>query len=135
MSLTGNKDTDMELLLNTPDADLVKFCVLSAQTRQICNNESFWFRRLVKYFDLNSTKIEYFRKHYTMTFKELYRNLKLGSNAQLMLRWIEALPGYRNAGINFNDMFILLSDLEPEIAPLTMNEYGILFANLQPINN
>ena len=47
MSLTGNKDTDMLILLQLEDHELGPVCQVNSYVRKICNDENFWYRRIV----------------------------------------------------------------------------------------
>ena len=42
--LIGNKDTDIIILLNLPDEDIVKVCQVNKYAKSICDDQSFWYR-------------------------------------------------------------------------------------------
>ena len=48
--LTGNKDTNLLVLSNLNDRDLLNFCSVNSSANQLCRNESFWRNRFIQNF-------------------------------------------------------------------------------------
>jgi hypothetical protein len=46
--LTGNKDLDMEIILNLRDDEIEPVCNVNKYVKDICESEIFWYRRIVK---------------------------------------------------------------------------------------
>lgn len=66
---TGNKDTDLQVLLELPDEALVDMCTVSREFKQWCSNEYFWELRSKMYLPVN-TKLP------QETWKSYYKLMK-----------------------------------------------------------
>ena len=47
MVLTGNRDVDMEIILQLEDRELPAVCAVNKYVNQICESDAFWYRRLL----------------------------------------------------------------------------------------
>ena len=47
MSLTGNRDADIEILLQRADSELPAVCSVNKYVNSICQTDAFWYRRLI----------------------------------------------------------------------------------------
>ena len=47
MVLTGNRDVDMEIILQLEDRELPAVCAVNKYVNQICESDAFWYRRLI----------------------------------------------------------------------------------------
>lgn len=47
MVLTGNRDVDMEIILQLEDRELPPVCAVNKYVNQICESDTFWYRRLI----------------------------------------------------------------------------------------
>jgi hypothetical protein len=45
---SGIKDVDLLILMILEDADLFKICLLNKYFNSLCNDEYFWYNRIVK---------------------------------------------------------------------------------------
>jgi hypothetical protein len=61
MSLTGNKDLDIELLLRLGDSDLINFYCVNKYFNKICESDTFWYKRLIN--KINVVKVDNFSKY------------------------------------------------------------------------
>ena len=48
--LTGNKNTDYEMLYNLDDYNLGNMCQVNQYTRELCGNDVFWMNRTLRRF-------------------------------------------------------------------------------------
>ena len=48
--LTGNKNTDYEVLYNLDDYNLGDMCQVNQYTRELCANDVFWMNRTLRRF-------------------------------------------------------------------------------------
>lgn len=69
--LTGIKDVDLNILQELEDSDFPEVCRVNQYINQLCNEESFWLRRLLNNSPLNA---EYWRKvKGNFKWKEIYQ--------------------------------------------------------------
>jgi hypothetical protein len=47
MGLTGNRDVDMEIILQLEDRELPAVCSVNKYVNEICSSDAFWYRRLI----------------------------------------------------------------------------------------
>ena len=59
--LTGIKDVDYKILNELDDKDLVKYCQTNKEANKICNDQTFWMRRVLK--KISYIDIEILRKY------------------------------------------------------------------------
>lgn len=57
--ITGNRDTDEIILLNLEDKDLVSMCQVNNYLKDICANEAFWIKKIIKLVEFSKNKIGY----------------------------------------------------------------------------
>jgi hypothetical protein len=62
--LTGNKDLDMEIILNLRDDEIEPVCNVNKYVKDICESEIFWYRRIAK-------RLEYAKNENFKLYKEL----------------------------------------------------------------
>ena len=55
--LTGNKNLDFTILNKLEDKDLVKVCQTNSQANELCNDQTFWFNRILNRFPYLSLDI------------------------------------------------------------------------------
>ena len=118
-TLTGHKDTDMLVLSQLDDRDLMNFCLSGTHARRICDDEVFWRNRTFqKYGQVN--------KPANKTWKEYYLNKVLLQGQQLD----QAL--YDAARLNNVQEVMRLIDMGAEL------QYGLdgaLFGNNEEMVN
>ena len=61
MSLSGNKDVDMEIILKLDDSELPRVCSVNKYVNKICESDAFWYRRLIN--KINLVKKDNFSKY------------------------------------------------------------------------
>jgi hypothetical protein len=72
MSLTGNKETDMLILLDLEDEDLKSFCSVNKQANKICQDPIFWMNKLIRKFSIAPEKVNRLKKYLNLSTKDLY---------------------------------------------------------------
>lgn len=84
MALTGNKQTDLEVMYRLDDRSLLTYCMVNRYAHNLCNNETFWRNRFVQRF--GKTASEYKREdrtwkmHYLMVISNLNELLEEDSD-------------------------------------------------------
>jgi hypothetical protein len=78
-TLTGDKNTDYEVLYNLNDYDLGNMCKVNQYTRDLCKNDTFWMNRVMKRFipifgNLEEIK-EYKEKYNFQSWRNYYIDL------------------------------------------------------------
>ena len=64
--LTGNRNTDMEIMQQLEDNDLVNLCQTNRYSRNLCQNEIFWMNRVLRKFpDLDLEIAKQYKKNRT----------------------------------------------------------------------
>lgn len=74
--LSGNKNTDLMILSELNDRDLLNTCLIKNKyINGLCNNDTFWRNRFVKYFTLKSSKYKpknrTWKNHYLRVISDL----------------------------------------------------------------
>src|SRR5579883_2904549 len=89
--LTGNRDTDYEILKKLDDYSLLQFCQTSTQAKNLCNNQQFWLNRLLaKYEDIvpidiilnslpedNNNSGDYVNRNYRNFYLKIIRDINI----------------------------------------------------------
>ena len=99
MDLTGIPDTDIYILLELDDQDLINVCQVNKYVRKICNRDSLWISKLYKRFSvkniITSVDIEGVKqllkyKPVNMNYKDFYinivNNINLCNNIKSLLQ-------------------------------------------------
>jgi hypothetical protein len=76
-TFTGLKDTDLLILMELNDNDLFKVCSINKYLNSLCNNEYFWYNRIVKKYGedvAKQTNKNTWKKYYIFLIKS---NIKL----------------------------------------------------------
>ena len=69
MSITGQKELDIEILLNLSDYELIKVCEVNKYVNSICNSDAFWYKRVIK--RIENVRNDNFKKEKTLVFAEI----------------------------------------------------------------
>jgi len=67
-SLTKIKDIDLKIMADMDDRTLLEFCQTHRYSRELCNNELFWKKRLTKKYGI-------FNKNEDRTWKQFYMKI------------------------------------------------------------
>ena len=75
--ITGNKDTDFELLMKLSDHELGVVCQANKKVKAICDNQYFWMKRAIKFYNIEENKLNNLKKFLEFTdYKSFYIYLK-----------------------------------------------------------
>src|SRR5581483_204211 len=90
-TLSGNKDTDLQILQNLNDTDFPTICKVNKYIHSLCENESFWLNRFLlktKYtrMDLDNMRKPIKPNDGPLTYKKLYEYLQLNNTDKV--KWI-----------------------------------------------
>jgi len=80
ITFTGLKDTDLLILMELEDKELFEVCSLNKYLRSLCNNDYFWYNRIVKKY--GEKEIEVAKQKNNSTWKKYYIHL-IKSNLKL----------------------------------------------------
>lgn len=84
--LTGNRNVDMMILNKLDDKDLVNACQLNRAADNICNDENFWFNRvLTKFPGIPLDVLEHYKANRTWSEYYIQDLRKINSNPDLYL--------------------------------------------------
>lgn len=135
---TGNKQTDLIILSNLSDNDLINICAANKYLNNLCNDDNFWLNKILNRYNIlgNSNDIKQYIPTGT-TWKEYYLWLSGMLAGDPNLAYLIALKYDRS------DLLTLLERKEREIlpqqgiflAPIYLNKNMIDFlreANLGP---
>ena len=70
--LSGNKNTDMLILMNLNDSELGKVCSVNKYINSICENRDFWNMRIRMLLNVTEDELHELRRYLHMDGKELY---------------------------------------------------------------
>ncbi len=70
--LSGDKNTDMIILMKLNDYELSRVCSVNKYINSICENKNFWNTRIRSFFNVNENELEELRRYLHMDGKELY---------------------------------------------------------------
>jgi len=104
MSLTGDKQSDLLILQQLSDKDLVNACKSSKYIRSLCQDDKFWLNRIVNKFGVKTLELkrpeESYRNFYTNRLyivSQLCSILRKDTNFQLPIQaFYDPLSGYIN---------------------------------------
>ena len=81
--LTGQRDTDLLILSNLNDEDLLNFCLVNKEANRLCQIESFWLNRFIKEHGQEAMKY----KSHEKTWRKFY--------LQIVYYWNNAEDNWR----------------------------------------
>jgi hypothetical protein len=102
-NLSGDKNTDYEILYNLSDYDLGNICKVNRYTRELCKNDMFWMNRTMKRFVPvfeSFDKLKKYKELYSKTWREYY--IDLVNYMELYYEYC-----YRNKYRNREDYYII----------------------------
>ena len=70
--LSGNKNTDMLILMNLNDNELGKVCSVNKYVNSICEDKHFWNMRVRLLLNVTEDELHELRRYLHMDGKELY---------------------------------------------------------------
>lgn len=83
--LTGVRDLDLKILQNLDDGELPIVCATNKYVRDLCNDENFWFNRLVtRIYVYKLSEIKRLRGD--LTYKEIYRFIYLNEGQKGIIK-------------------------------------------------
>lgn len=95
--LTGNKDTDVIILMKLNDKELSAVCSVNRYINKICKSRDFWNKRTITVFQITHDELDQLRKYLNLDGKELYVFLvtkRTGWNTEKLL--VLFLLNYQN---------------------------------------
>jgi hypothetical protein len=113
IGFTGLKDTDLLILMELEDKELFEVCSLNKYLRSLCNNDYFWYNRIVKKY--GEKEIEVAKQKNKSTWKKYYIHL-IKSNLKL---WFDRKNNFYLSQKKLNNADILLAEhiIIPKIGP------------------
>lgn len=118
MVLTGNRDVDMEIILQLEDRELPAVCAVNKYVNQICESDAFWYRRLLN-------RITKARDDNLSKYKDLLITDINGEKIREMQRFL----GFKT----LKELNAFLNELQPNAAYLAY--YAILASDDYPFDN
>ncbi len=110
-TLTGNKDTDMLVLLQLNDYDLSQVCQVNKKVKKICQDDMFWKKRL-----LSITEILKLSKEY----------LAVDINEETFIGYIKYIKEYLEFSL-WKDFYIFLRDINKKYISWVLRESIVRF--------
>ena len=111
MSLTGIKDVDMNIILQLEDRELPWVCAVNKYVNEICESDTFWYRRLInritKVRDDNLSK---------------YKQLKIIDVTGERIREMQRFFGYKS----LKELNMFLNELPPNAVYLLYYDFQSL---------
>ena len=79
-ALSGIKDVDLKILQDLEDTDFEKVCSVNKYVKNLCNDETFWFNRLINKKNMNLEEIRDIKNDKgDLKYKEIYSYLFIGN--------------------------------------------------------
>ena len=128
MSLIGNKDVDMEILLKLNDSKIPRVCAVNRYVNQICESDIFWYRKLID-------RIEKVKKDNFSRVKDLLDREVNGEGIREMMKFFgfetpKQLYQYLN---RFQEKSLYLIYFQPDAGDLQVNDNYEIDKNKLPI--
>jgi hypothetical protein len=136
MSFTGNKNIDMDMMLLLSDHEVGVVCQVNKYAEKLCNDSSFWTKRIIQKYKVFPDKINLFIQNFHFAnAKNLYIYLtQQVSDGSKLLLWMDELlkaqEQQRPKKVIERNFWIFISQKYPDVSPITLREMTDLFERL-----
>ncbi len=110
--ITGSRDTDFELLMKLSDHELGVVCQTNKKVRAVCENDYFWKRRAVKFYNISE-----------LVFNKLKDFLEFTDNKSFYIYLKDKTPELENYSTSILEGIDYDQDLITKINNITVPEY------------